>query len=1314
MLLSTSLLLALRSSKKTTFEFSPEETIKFKLNTKDNLLPFGVKFLSQVEIMGSTAIVLGATKTHLWVLSEQNNVQSFDKDTFCKHISNKRLSVVCNDDFLLIPKILATHLKSQFCDEVPLLELFLEPFIYIQKLVKAGIKENQAKIVKAVIEILEAAQKPTLFKSSYTEDSEEFENIINYCLFDMNIQSLEPNNKKRLFAAIADFLLPNKKEYEKNSALLEFDSENLPAALFSLILANDPEGLLNMQNYCYTLILGCKEPTAIFNLEKYASTHQEDQEAFLKNVKSGGLGQLVTFLKSRADSSSVANYALGNLFLLASKARDALKKKNKYKNEAASHLCLAFEQGSKEAIDSLLKNESHFDKNYQVLVTLATHLKEKNPKPYPEIIELLKKASGLQTGNDGYAKIMLAEIYIADSNSNKNRLTGISLLRFIVSSQAPFYQKAGELLENIAKIDGPNQIDALYAIGVIKQSQTDLVSATNYFTSIIKQSQNHKEALARLGRIFYYNTQFNSHKNEGFDYLIKAANVGDEKTIQLLQNIAESSQDKNSVHANYALGLLFYNGIVVKKDFQLAKKYFIQASGMGNAEAKAYYGIIVLQEENDNQLQEKKGLDIVEKAARQGSRIAIDKLKELADPIKGKQSSAQFTLGRVYFSGLGVKRDFRQAAYYLFDLYFKTAPNAQSSTLLVQFSHPEIRKHLDSETIAKFVGDLGRSLTSETVEAIFEEARVAKNLKVIFTLINTRCRQYINYDIVLTEISDPEFYQNLDDESVAELFISVGNSDKLSSLSSHQAWAILKTKLQKSLEDPAIAAKTLSCISLVRYLEENEKNSKNLLHDRIQQHLKNPDFFEALKKYGVLTPLLQSDLALVKILKSNEDLTSKAKTIFVKAAKAEIFEALKKICDYLQETKQNNSPKYQILSVALNAIQTIENIQKLEQFTNALANDIQKKNNWANGLFKKRDFIDDLMDGLKRVQKNFQQQNYTDYLIQPSNPLNYFEIQLPSMEIKSSSANSQNSSINRNSISAEDKKRPFLLESYFENNISEFEKNKCILENVLILGGKCSGKTKLLQRYINGSYSEPERYNDCEFSTFKIADNPKKLKIMDLHEIIRDYHYNFDPDRNISFASLIILTIDLSHETPLENFDHWMNKIAISGKKNIIVVVGTKADLVQQRTITKENILEKIKNYKSKVPIYDYIEVSSKNNTGPIKELFIEPFLFMDYRARLLAYLEEERKQCLLRGEPTTELDQPKIQAEEAHSLSELVSIVKDLRKKLTPETFSSLFPSLPPCLVNLNKQFGENGELLPKPDTSEKSLTPSFTKKPF
>lgn len=153
---------------------------------------------------------------------------------------------------------------------------------------------------------------------------------------------------------------------------------------------------------------------------------------------------------------------------------------------------------------------------------------------------------------------------------------------------------------------------------------------------------------------------------------------------------------------------------------------------------------------------------------------------------------------------------------------------------------------------------------------------------------------------------------------------------------------------------------------------------------------------------------------------------------------------------------------------------------------------------------------------------------------------------------------------------------------------------------IVTLGSSGAGKTSIIQRYINDSYS------DLQVSTIGAAFQIKQLKYPDgsklqLHiwDLAGQVRFNSIAPIYYRAADCCLIVYDLCDRESYDRAKYWVSTLLETNMtKMIIALVGNKVDLESSRTIQKAEAVE----YASSQKLL-YAEVSARTGAG-LEDLF--------------------------------------------------------------------------------------------------------------
>ena len=154
---------------------------------------------------------------------------------------------------------------------------------------------------------------------------------------------------------------------------------------------------------------------------------------------------------------------------------------------------------------------------------------------------------------------------------------------------------------------------------------------------------------------------------------------------------------------------------------------------------------------------------------------------------------------------------------------------------------------------------------------------------------------------------------------------------------------------------------------------------------------------------------------------------------------------------------------------------------------------------------------------------------------------------------------------------------------------------------VALIGDSSTGKTSILLRFIDDFFTEDTKSTigvDFKMVSFELEkDVYSKMQIWDTcgSERFKSITSSF-----IKTCSAFILVFDLTREITFKNINNWIKTIKENTSPKFLILIGNKKDLVEERKIDKEIILDYCEKN-----VLNYIEISAKNNTN-IEKLFKE------------------------------------------------------------------------------------------------------------
>ena len=164
------------------------------------------------------------------------------------------------------------------------------------------------------------------------------------------------------------------------------------------------------------------------------------------------------------------------------------------------------------------------------------------------------------------------------------------------------------------------------------------------------------------------------------------------------------------------------------------------------------------------------------------------------------------------------------------------------------------------------------------------------------------------------------------------------------------------------------------------------------------------------------------------------------------------------------------------------------------------------------------------------------------------------------------------------------------------NNKEEYS----VLYKITLIGPSYAGKTGILNRYLNNNFSENTKATVGVELLSKIIQKDKdiiKLQIWDTAGVER---YRSIVSAYYKGTKGCLVVYDITNKSSFDKVDEYIIEFKKESNvvDSVIILIGSKSDLVEERQVTKEEGKEKSKKYN-----IDFFETSALNGDG-IKEAF--------------------------------------------------------------------------------------------------------------
>ncbi len=134
---------------------------------------------------------------------------------------------------------------------------------------------------------------------------------------------------------------------------------------------------------------------------------------------------------------------------------------------------------------------------------------------------------------------------------------------------------------------------------------------------------------------------------------------------------------------------------------------------------------------------------------------------------------------------------------------------------------------------------------------------------------------------------------------------------------------------------------------------------------------------------------------------------------------------------------------------------------------------------------------------------------------------------------------------------------------------------------MILIGDSGVGKSNILSRYINNSFSETTRSTVGVELSAKVEEiNNTKIKIQ-IWDTAGQERYKSITKTYYKGAKGALIVYDITNKESFKNVDKWINDLKESGDDDVsILIVGNKCDLEASREVTTDEVKKKAELYK--------------------------------------------------------------------------------------------------------------------------------------
>ena len=125
---------------------------------------------------------------------------------------------------------------------------------------------------------------------------------------------------------------------------------------------------------------------------------------------------------------------------------------------------------------------------------------------------------------------------------------------------------------------------------------------------------------------------------------------------------------------------------------------------------------------------------------------------------------------------------------------------------------------------------------------------------------------------------------------------------------------------------------------------------------------------------------------------------------------------------------------------------------------------------------------------------------------------------------------------------------------------------------LILIGDVCVGKSSIMRRYIENSFTKDYRANiGVEFKVKSLVLDSKTGADLQIWDTAGQERYKTITKQYYKGSNGILLVYDITDRKTFSNLNFWIDDIKMDGPENLVfIIIGNKSDMVDQRKVSTE------------------------------------------------------------------------------------------------------------------------------------------------